>query len=433
MADFTAASRKPSWLLNRNFAWLWAGQSVSLLGDWFFTMTLLLWIFRQLARGQPWVGLAVGGITIATVLPALFVGPLAGVFIDRWDRRLTMIWMDFIRAVLIALLLLVTLLVPSHIWQLIILYVIVVLTSICTQFFNPAHLTVVAEIVPAPQRVQAMALLRQAFFLSSIFGPTLATPLYLTFGVQWALALNALSFLASGLAVLAMRMPKRAEGTDIRQERHFRREFLAGLRFYVGNRTLMVLLITRMLANMAGVAFNAISILFVIENLHTFNSLTGFFEAAYGVGALIGLPMMPLLVRHSGEGRVLWISLLAWGSFLLMLARMSAVLPGLAGFFLLGLGNAGVAVTTRPLMMLVTPREFMGRMQAFSESISTASALLGATLASSLVTTLHQLHAVVLGIVFGPNDTIFTGIGVVMIVAGVYTMKTLGNIRSAPE
>jgi hypothetical protein len=86
------------------------------------------------------------------------------------------------------------------------------------------------------------------------------------------------------------------------------------------------------------------------------------------------------------------ISLLAWGSFLLMLARMSAVLPGLAGFFLLGWGNAGVVVTTRPLMMLVTLREFMGRMQAFSESISTASALLGATLASSLVAMLHHFH-----------------------------------------
>jgi predicted MFS family arabinose efflux permease len=239
---------------------------------------------------------------------------------------------------------------------------------------------------------------------------------------------TASGLLASGLAILAMRMPRRAEGTDVRQERHFRRELLAGLRFYLGNQTLMVLMITRILANMAGVAFNAISILFVIENLHTLNNLTGLFEAAYGVGALIGLAVMPLLVKRSGEGRVLWVSLLAWGSFLLLLARMSAVLPGLAGFFLLGWGNAGVVVTTRPLMMLVTPREFMGRMQAFSESISTASALLGATLASSLVALLHHLHTVVLGMAFGPNDTIFTGIGVVMIVAGVYTMKTLGNI-----
>ena len=109
------------------------------------------------------------------------------------------------------------------------------------------------------------------------------------------------------------------------------------------------------------------------------------------------------------------------------------MLPGLAGFFLLGWGNAGVVVTTRPLMMLVTPREFMGRMQAFSESISTASALLGATLASSLVALLHHLHTIVLGMAFGPNDTIFTGIGIVMIGAGIYTLKTLGNIRSAPE
>ncbi|HEX3641028.1 MAG TPA: MFS transporter, partial [Ktedonobacteraceae bacterium] len=95
-------------LINRNFALLWSGQIISIAGDFVFETTLILWIVTLVAQGQPWIPFAVSGILLTTSLPALIIGPIAGVFVDRWDKRRTMLWTDALRAILILLLLLST-------------------------------------------------------------------------------------------------------------------------------------------------------------------------------------------------------------------------------------------------------------------------------------------------------------------------------------
>src|SRR5258708_12914551 len=75
----------------RNWRLLWIGQSVSATGDMVFYITVLLWIATIIAKGQPWAPAAASGALIATAGPVLIVGPLAGVFVDRWNRRRTML------------------------------------------------------------------------------------------------------------------------------------------------------------------------------------------------------------------------------------------------------------------------------------------------------------------------------------------------------
>jgi hypothetical protein len=92
---------------NKDWRWLWLGQSVSLTGDMVFTVTVILWIATRLARTSsgavaPWAPAAVSGALIAVAVPALLVGPFAGVWVDRWDRRATMLTADAVRCVLIA-------------------------------------------------------------------------------------------------------------------------------------------------------------------------------------------------------------------------------------------------------------------------------------------------------------------------------------------
>src|SRR5262249_33016569 len=91
-------------LINRDYALPWGGQLISTLGDFVFDTTLIVWIATQLAVGQPWAPLAVSGVLIAATAPFLLIGPLAGVFVDRWDKRWTLMTMDMARAVLILLL-----------------------------------------------------------------------------------------------------------------------------------------------------------------------------------------------------------------------------------------------------------------------------------------------------------------------------------------
>ena len=77
-------------LINRDYAFLWAARTVSNLGDWVFVTSVTLWIATGIAGGQSWAPLAVGGAGIAVAVPTVSIGPLAGVFVDRWDayRRL---------------------------------------------------------------------------------------------------------------------------------------------------------------------------------------------------------------------------------------------------------------------------------------------------------------------------------------------------------
>jgi MFS family permease len=97
-------TKKPGLLINRNFALLWLGQTISVFGDELFDFTLLIWIAAVLTRRpdgttEPWAPLAVSGVLIATIIPYFLLGPLAGVFVDRWEKRQTMLWMDGLRRV----------------------------------------------------------------------------------------------------------------------------------------------------------------------------------------------------------------------------------------------------------------------------------------------------------------------------------------------
>ncbi len=73
--------------INPNFAWLWWGQAISSVGDYAWDTALVLWVASFLVAGQSWAPLAVSGVVLAATLPQIVVGPLAGVFVDRWDKR----------------------------------------------------------------------------------------------------------------------------------------------------------------------------------------------------------------------------------------------------------------------------------------------------------------------------------------------------------
>jgi hypothetical protein len=77
--------------INRNFALLWWGQAISSIGDYAWDTALVLWIATFLAKGRSWAPLAVSGVLLAAALPQIVVGPIAGVFVDRLDKRRTMI------------------------------------------------------------------------------------------------------------------------------------------------------------------------------------------------------------------------------------------------------------------------------------------------------------------------------------------------------
>ena len=261
----------PRLLINRDFARLWAGQAVSVVGDYVFDTTLVLWVATVLGNGRPWAPVAVSGIMLSVGGAVLVVGPLAGVFVDRWNRRATMLGSEIIRAVLVGALTVLSFLpihaLPTWLW-LAAIYVVVFVLNSAGQFFGPARLAVVGEIVAGTvERTRAIGLSQSTAATAALIGPPLAAPLLFVVGFQWALLLNALSYVVSYLAVRSMRLPARAPVPQASAS-GFRAEFVAGLKFFRGNRFLVARVTIAVIVQFGTGALNALDVFFVTQNLH---------------------------------------------------------------------------------------------------------------------------------------------------------------------
>ena len=436
-------TKKVFLLINRNFALLWSGQVISMIGDFAFSITLTLWVATQIGRGQVWTPLAMSGILLAASIPVFIIGPAAGVFVDRWDRRRTMLWMDVVRVVLILSLLLATGIVPlpitsqghlSLVWQLGLIYSVVFLESTCAQFFNPSRFALIGAIVEKVDQGRASGLTQLPESLAFLVGPLLGTLLFFAVGVQWALILNALSFGISFLTVLAVRIPQASmtvEGASEQQSGFFR-EFIEGISFLMGQRVLRTLLISSILLTLNEGVLNTLEIFFVTGNLHTSASLYGLLSTDFGIGFILGAVLASRFLQLLNVARYFWLVFVAEGIVILIYARLTNFLPALLMMFLFGILVGIVNSVIMLLTLQVTRQELLGRVMAVRTPITTLALMLSAALAGYLDSTLlRNFHTTILNVALGPVDSIFTLTGLLAIVGGLYAMIDLRHVIPA--
>jgi MFS family permease len=442
-------------IINRSFALLWTGQTISVLGDASFDATLALWIGSIIARGQSWAPLAFSGVYLAATLPSLFIGPFAGVFVDRWNKRHIMLAMDASRTLLVILLMFISGTLPlpflsphtlSIPLQLSAIYLIVALSSICSQFFGLAQSALLVDIVPEHLRTRATAQSQASFSLAWIFGPSLGALTLTSLGIHWAILLNAVSFACSFLCILAIHPPSPSSlaiSSPAAPERaisesnaqlNFRKEFSAGLRFTLTNSTLSALIIAGLLFTFGVGILNTLYLFFCTENLHIPPSQYGLFVALPALGSALGAVLLSRIAPRLGEGRTLWLSLLFWGCVVLLLSRQQQIWPAVLLLFLVGIGNAGLGSTVNPLIMHVTPRPMIGRVFAIVMPSTIAAASLAIALTGLLSTTpLHQFHVTLLGLHFAFIDTMYSFTGLLSLAASLYIYSTIRHLRCSPH
>lgn len=439
--------RRPRLLINRGFALLWTGQLISAIGDFVFDTTLVVWIALGLGRGQSWAPLAVSGVLFAAALPQAFVGALAGVFVDRWDKRRTMLAMDAARTVIVLLALPATgaLSLPLALpfvhggalplaWRLGAIYATVFLVSALGRFFGPSSGALVGDLVREADRTRASGMQQSTLSLALVVGPALAPPLYLAFGPGWALLIDAASFAASFLCVRAIVAPPPARSVAPGERGHFLRELGAGLGFFARNRVLMTLAVAIVLIMLGGGAINALDVFFVTQNLHASVTVYGLLGAVQGIGAILGAILLSAFAPRIGAARTLWAGMLLIAALSVVYSRLTSALPALVLTFFIGITVVSVNVAAGPLILHVTPRELRGRVNAVINPLVALTSMLSLALAGLLASSvLHGLHARLLGMTFGPIDTIFLAAGVLAALGGLYAMVMLRGVRLAGE
>ncbi|MEV4612761.1 MFS transporter [Kitasatospora sp. NPDC049258] len=412
---------------NRNWHRLWLGQAVSVVGDFVFDTTVLLWVGTVLAKGQSWAPAAVSGVLMAAAVPTLLVGPVAGVFVDRWDRRRLMLATDALRAVVILALLAVPLAGERlPVWlALTLVYLAVAVCAGAGQFFNPARLAVIGAAIPKADRTRAFSLTSATGSAAGILGPPLAAPLLFAAGVQWALVANALSFVLSFLLIrsLVLAPVERPAG---RGPSTFRADFREGISFFVHNRVLMALLGSVCVYTLGVGALNVLDVFFVTDNLHVAASWLGTLGAGFAVGTLLGGLLAGVVSGRLSDHRIYWLCLVLTGAGVLVYSRLTALPLAVVVLALIGLPVGAVNVVIGPLLLGVTPQHLLGRVVTVIGPVQQLAAISTMALAGFLASTaLRGLDASVAGVHFGRIDTLLAAGGLCMVAGGLWAARRL--------
>jgi MFS family permease len=418
-------------LANRNYARLWYGQAASVVGDTVFGTTLVLWVSQVLARGAPWAPAAVSGILVAAGVAIALVGPVAGVFVDRWNRKSTMMRTEVIRAVLVTALTGLSFVpvrdLPVGLW-LAAVYMVVFVLNASGQFFNPARFATIGDVVHGEKdRVRAVGLAEATTSAAGIIGPPIAALLLLTVGFQWALAVNAISYIVSYLAIRFLRLaPEPPPPAPAAGLTSLLAEFSFGLRLFVRNRFLVTLLTVTTICQCGTGAISALNVFFVTSDLHASPRLFGIAETAMGIGFIVGALAAGHMVRWLGARALTWSGLLAAGVLAAGYGLQRSFPAGLAMLAIYAMPIAMLNTAVAPLLLDAAPREYMGRVMAVFTPVNQFASMLSVVISGWLTSTvLRTFRATFAGITLNSVSLIFIVAGGLIVVSGIRAFAAL--------
>lgn len=370
------------------FRWLWLGQSVSELGSQVTILALPLAAVLVLHASTFQVGL----LTTAGFAAFLLVGLPAGAWVDRMRRRRVMIVADIIRA-----LTLVSIPVAYGLGVLTLgqLYVVAFVTGAASVFFDVAYMSYLPGLVELDSLVDANARLQVSVSLAQVGGPSVAGLLIGALSAPVAFAADAASFAVSVLSLAAIRQHEPAPERAGR--RGLRAEIAEGLAFVVRQPILRMIAGCTSTANLFNSGVFAITVVFLVRQVHLHASTIGLLTSAGAIGGVIGGLTAAQLRRWLGSARVILLSLLTTAPFALLIPLTFGG-PGLAFFgvatFVTSFGTVVYNVNQASFRQLLCPPPLLGRMNATMRFIVWGTLPIGGLLGGALGSWLGNREAI---------------------------------------
>lgn len=389
---------------NRNFRMLWLGQVVSQLGDWFDTIALYTLLLKLTGSGR-----AIGLLLVARFLPSFVVGTLAGVIVDRFNRRVIMIVSDVMRALVVLGFLFVRR--PEQVW---LVYVLTVLQLVFSTFFEPAKTAVIPAIVSGRELVAANTIASATWSVMLTLGAAFGGIVTGWFGTDAAFVIDSLTYVVSALLVASVHFPRRP--ARVKSKLTIGKalgitDTLEGVRYVRQRPRVLALMLVKSAWGMGG-GILALLAVFGEKIFPVGRSAAtgiGVLYAARGIGTAIG----PIAMRRfAGETRrsmqrAIGFSFLVGGFFYMAFGAATSFALALLLLMVAHMGGSTLWVNSTVLLQRAVEDNFRGRV--FSAEL----ALLTLTMAASNYLTgelLDHFH-------YSPR-TVTIGIGIFFLLPG---------------
>ena len=415
---------KAGWALlcRRDFGMLWSGGLISETGDWFLLVGLPVWVLQVTGSS-----LVTATVFLVGLLPGLVVGPLAGVLVDRRDRRRTLVVVSLAQAAFLLPLLAVD--GRNRLW---IVYLVMAVEAALAQLNDPARNALVPSLVAKADLVGANALIGLNSNLARLVGSPLGGIMVEVAGLPGLVVADAASFLL-GAALIALvrsdagtsRVGGAAPAPDVGHSPRpgprragVVREWVDGLRVTLGDRGLRWGLVVNGLAGVAQGIFTVLFVLFVTRVLGGDGADVGLLRGVQAIGGLLGGVLVVGLAARLQAGRLLGVSLLVFAAIDLAIWNGPLVTTAdwlyLALFVAAGIPGVGVLTGLTSLVQERTAEAYLGRVFATYLGSFNGLMALGMLLAGLLGDTL--------GVVAVLNAQ--AGLG---LLAGLIAVATLGR------
>ncbi len=395
-----------------SFVRVWLADGVSLLGTFASGLALQLLLIDTLEADQT----ALGVVRAAQWLPALLLGMLAGVLIDRVRRRAAMVAADVASAVLFAT---IAGLALAGVLTVPVLVVLVLGVGTATTVFTAAHQSFLPGLVPERLLPVANARVDQVSAVAESAGPLLAGVLVRFLSAPLAVLVNAVSFAVSAVLLATVRDDE--PEPPARDRRNLRRELAEGAGWVYRHRMLAPYAISLHLWFLGNSTAMTVLVFFAVTDLGIGPVTMGLVLASSGVAGVLGAGLAPRLAERFGLGRVCvaadWLTAVAFACPLLARPGPGGVALLVLGQLLWGLGNGITNPLTLSFRNAVTPPALRGRMNATIRSLNWGSIAVSAPLAGLAAT------------VWGNRPVIAAGVVVLAVASLVLTLSPFRRAR----
>jgi len=352
-------------LRNRNFFLLWLGQIISQLGDRLGQMALIAFVYLR----APGSTLQIAKILSFTIIPVFIIGPLAGVYVDRWDRRRTMFACDFLRSLLV-------LAIPLFLFyakSLAPVYLIIFIAFSIGRFFVPAKLSIIPDLVDKKDLLIANSLVNTTGMIAATLGFGISGVLVEWLGAKSGFYLNSLTFLVSGTLIFliskrfVVEMDFRKVGHEIMEVigKSVFQEIKEGVFYFIRKKDIrFTAAIIFALWSALGAVYVVI-IVFVQNTLHSTTKDLGLLVMFLGIGLFLGSLVYGRFGQRISHYKVIFTSLVLSGIMLDIFALGIYNYPNFAMAALLalclGLTIAPIMIASNTIIHSVSDNEMLGK------------------------------------------------------------------------
>ncbi|HWF07730.1 MAG TPA: MFS transporter [Bryobacteraceae bacterium] len=383
MASLALAVRA---LRSRNYRLFFSGQIISLVGTQ-MTRVAMSWLVYRLTSSAVLLGV----VSFASMIPTFLLGPIAGVWVDRWDRHRTLVWTQSLSMIQSLALAALALTGTAKIWEIICL---ALMQGLVNAFDMPARQSFVVQMVDRREDLgNAIALNGSMVNAAGLVGPAIAGVLIAAVGEGYCFLADGLSYIAVIISLLSMKI---AVPQARRAQREIGHELREGWQYVRGSLPIRSILINLGLVSMFGMSYSVLMPVFAVDVMHGGPNTLGFLMSAVGVGALVGTISLTMRKTIVGLGRRIAIATALCGAALIAFGFSRLLLVSLAILPFLGFGLMQQMAPSNTILQTIVDDEKRGRVMSFYSMAFLGMAPFGSLLAGNLAAKLGAPRTVMI-------------------------------------